>query len=92
MATIRKAQGRTNDVVSAVAPLGQPHRRETFSGLTEKQAQAATAPGATREKILETLGIAIYMGAEPSATHGHALGAHARFATAKSAEPTRTEA
>ena len=43
--------------------------------------------GATREEILETLGMAIYMGAGPSAMYAsHALGAYTQFAAAKSAE------
>ncbi len=36
--------------------------------------KAAAASGATREEVLETLGMAIYMGAGPSAMYaGHAL-------------------
>jgi alkylhydroperoxidase/carboxymuconolactone decarboxylase family protein YurZ len=44
--------------------------------------------GATREEILETLGMAIYMGAGPSAMYAsHALGAYAQFAAAKAGAP-----
>ena len=46
--------------------------------------KAAVDHGATREEILETLGMAIYMGAGPSAMYAsHALGAYADFAAAK---------
>jgi AhpD family alkylhydroperoxidase len=49
--------------------------------------KAAVERGATREEILETLGMAIYMGAGPSAMYAsHALGAYTQFAAAKSAE------
>ncbi len=47
-------------------------------------AKAAVERGATRDEILETLGMAIYMGAGPSAMYAsHALGAAAQFAEAK---------
>jgi len=40
--------------------------------------------GASREEILETLGMAIYMGAGPAAMYAsHALGAYAQFAASK---------
>jgi hypothetical protein len=40
--------------------------------------------GATREKVLETTGMAAYMGAGPSAMYaGQALGAYSQFAAAK---------
>ena len=43
--------------------------------------KAAVERGATREEVLETLGMAIYMGAGPSAMYAsHALGAFAQFA------------
>jgi len=46
--------------------------------------KAAVDRGAAREEILETLGMAIYMGAGPSAMYAsHALGAYAQFAAAK---------
>jgi len=46
--------------------------------------KAAVDHGATREEILETLGMTIYMGAGPSAMYAsHALGAYADFAAAK---------
>src|SRR5271165_6995291 len=46
--------------------------------------KAAVDHGATREEILETLGMAIYMGAGPSAMYAsHALGAYADFAAAE---------
>ena len=49
--------------------------------------KAAVDRGATREEILETLGMAIYMGAGPSAMYAsHALGAYTQFAAAKSAQ------
>jgi AhpD family alkylhydroperoxidase len=49
--------------------------------------KAAVDRGATHEEILETLGMAIYMGAGPSAMYAsHALGAYAQFAAAKTAQ------
>jgi AhpD family alkylhydroperoxidase len=46
--------------------------------------KAAVDHGATREEVLETLGMAVYMGAGPSAMYAsHALGAYAQFAAAK---------
>ena len=46
--------------------------------------KAAVDCGATREEILETLGMAIYMGAGPAAMYAsHALGAYAQFAAPK---------
>jgi AhpD family alkylhydroperoxidase len=46
--------------------------------------KAAVDHGASREEILETLGMAIYMGAGPSAMYAsHALGAYTEFAAAK---------
>ena len=51
-------------------------------------AKAAVERGATRDEILEALGMAIYMGAGPSVMYAsHALGAATQFAAA-SAEPT----
>lgn len=45
-------------------------------------AKAAAQQGATREEIAETLGLAIYMGAGPSAMYAsHALEAFDQFAT-----------
>lgn len=49
-------------------------------------AKAAVDQGATRDEILETLGMAIYMGAGPSAMYAtHALDAYTKFAEAKKA-------
>src|SRR5271165_7114303 len=46
--------------------------------------KAAVERGATREEVLETLGMAIYMGAGPSAMYAsRALGAYNQFAEAK---------
>ncbi len=46
--------------------------------------KAAIDHGATREEILETLGMSVYMGAGPSAMYAsHALGAYTQFAAAK---------
>src|SRR5271166_2931325 len=46
--------------------------------------KAAVEHGTTREEVLETLGMAIYMGAGPSAMYAsHALGAFNQFADAK---------
>ncbi|QGM46813.1 carboxymuconolactone decarboxylase family protein [Methylocystis heyeri] len=46
--------------------------------------KAAVEKGATREEVLETLGMAIYMGAGPSAMYAsHALAAFDQFAQAK---------
>jgi AhpD family alkylhydroperoxidase len=43
--------------------------------------KAAIQRGATREEVLETLGMAIYMGAGPSAMYAsHALSAYTQFA------------
>jgi AhpD family alkylhydroperoxidase len=51
-------------------------------------AKAAVEQGATREEVLETLGMAIYMGAGPSAMYAsHALGAFTQFEAAKSPSP-----
>jgi AhpD family alkylhydroperoxidase len=45
--------------------------------------KAAVERGATREELLETLGMAIYMGAGPSVMYAsHALGAFNQFAEA----------
>jgi len=49
-------------------------------------AKAVVDQGATRDEVLETLGMAIYMGAGPSAMYAsHALGAFAQFEAAKTA-------
>jgi len=46
--------------------------------------KAAFEKGATREEVLETLGMAIYMGAGPSAMYAsHALAAFDQFAAVK---------
>lgn len=46
-------------------------------------AKAAALQGATREEILETLGMAIYMGAGPSVMYAaHAIDAYGQFAPA----------
>lgn len=46
--------------------------------------KAAVDRGATREEILETLGMAIYMGGGPAAMYAsHALGAYTQFAAQK---------
>lgn len=51
-------------------------------------AKAASEQGARREEILETLGMAIYMGAGPSVMYAaHALEAYGQFAPAE-AKPT----
>ncbi len=48
--------------------------------------KAAIDQGATREEVLETLGMAIYMGAGPSAMYAsHALEAFTQFSNAKAA-------
>ena len=48
--------------------------------------KAAVQQGATRDEVLETLGMAIYMGAGPSAMYAsHALDAYTQF-TAPAAE------
>ncbi len=48
--------------------------------------KAAVQQGATRDEVMETLGMAIYMGAGPSAMYAsHALDAYAQF-TAPAAE------
>lgn len=49
--------------------------------------KAAIDHGATREEVLETLGMAIYMGAGPAAMFAsHALEAYGQFAEAKAQE------
>ncbi len=46
--------------------------------------KAAVDRGATREEVLETLGMAIYMGAGPAAMYAsHALGAYTQFTAGK---------
>ena len=46
--------------------------------------KAAVDRGATRDEIIETLGMAIYMGAGPSAMYAsHALAAYSQFTGAK---------
>ncbi len=48
--------------------------------------KAAVDHGATREEITETLGMAIYMGAGPSAMYAsHALDAYTQFSASKTA-------
>ena len=48
--------------------------------------KAAVEHGATRDEVLETLGMAIYMGAGPAAMYAsHALGAFTQFEAAKAA-------
>lgn len=48
--------------------------------------EAAVKHGATREEVLETLGMAIYMGAGPSAMYAsHALDAYTQFTAPTSA-------
>ena len=48
--------------------------------------KSAVDAGATREEIVETLGMAIYMGAGPSAMYAsHAMDAYLQFSAAKSA-------
>jgi AhpD family alkylhydroperoxidase len=50
-------------------------------------AKAAVHQGATSDEVLETLGMAIYMGAGPSAMYAaHALHAFQQFAEAKKAD------
>ncbi len=47
-------------------------------------AQAAVERGATREEVVETLGMAVYMGAGPSVMYAsHALEACSQFTAAK---------
>lgn len=47
--------------------------------------KAAALQGATREEILETLGMAVYMGAGPSVMYAaHALDAYGQLASQKS--------
>jgi AhpD family alkylhydroperoxidase len=51
--------------------------------------KAAVERGATREEVAETLGMAIYMGAGPSAMYaGHALRAYDQFAESRAAAAT----
>jgi AhpD family alkylhydroperoxidase len=52
-------------------------------------AKAAVQRGATREEVMETLGMAIYMGAGPSVMYAsHALAAFTQFDAEKSAQPS----
>ena len=49
--------------------------------------KAAVERGATREEVLETLGMAIYMGGGPAAMYAsHALDAFGQFAGAKASQ------
>lgn len=49
-------------------------------------AKAAVQRGATREEVMETLGMAVYMGAGPSVMYAsHALAAFTQFDAAKQA-------
>jgi AhpD family alkylhydroperoxidase len=49
-------------------------------------AKAAVEQGASRDEVLETLGLAIYMGAGPSVMYAsHALQAFTQFSAAKGA-------
>jgi AhpD family alkylhydroperoxidase len=51
-------------------------------------AKAASERGATSEEILETLGMAIYMGAGPSVMYAaHALEAYNQFAASRAEQP-----
>ncbi|PWB63420.1 MAG: carboxymuconolactone decarboxylase [Bradyrhizobiaceae bacterium] len=51
-------------------------------------AKAAVQHGATRDEVLETLGMAIYMGAGPAVMYAsHALEAFGQFEAAKVPEP-----
>jgi AhpD family alkylhydroperoxidase len=53
-------------------------------------AKAAAEQGATREEILETLGMAIYIGAGPSVMYAaHAVEAYGQFAPADSVSSER---
>lgn len=48
--------------------------------------KAAVEAGATKEEVAETLGMAVYMGAGPSAMYAsHAFDAYTQFAAAKAA-------
>ena len=50
--------------------------------------KAAIDAGATKDEIVETLGMAVYMGAGPSAMYAsHAFDAYTQFAAAKTAKP-----
>lgn len=50
--------------------------------------KAAVEHGATRDEVLETLGMAIYMGAGPSVMYAsHALDAFGQFSAAKEGSP-----
>jgi AhpD family alkylhydroperoxidase len=50
--------------------------------------KAAIEQGATREEVLEALGMAIYMGAGPSVMYAsHVLGAFGEFEAAREAQP-----
>ena len=54
--------------------------------------KAAVEHGASREEVLETLGMAIYMGAGPSAMYAsHALGAFTQFEAAKAASANKEQ-
>jgi AhpD family alkylhydroperoxidase len=54
--------------------------------------RAALEQGASREEVLETLGMAIYMGAGPSVMYAsHALEAFSQFAREKSSVSEKTD-
>jgi len=70
---------------TARSPMGarrQDQRADRDRGLGRRSLRkAAVDSAATREEILETLGMASYMGAGPSAIYAsHARGAYAGFA------------
>ena len=71
---------KLDDTNFSVKPRGKERSRRRLSIF------AAVAPSPTREEVLETLGMAIYMGAGPSAMYAsHALGAFTQFEAAKAA-------
>ena len=52
-------------------------------------AKAAATRGASRDEVMETLGMAIYMGAGPSVMYAsHALAAFTQFDAEKTAQPS----
>ena len=61
-------------------------------GCIDAHVRKAKAAGATKEEIVETLAMAIYMGAGPSAMYAsHAFNAYTQFAEARAAKATAGE-
>ena len=77
----RALDAKTKELIALA--IGIAVRCDDYIAFHEK---AAIDQGATREEVLETLGMAIYMGAGPSAMYAsHALEAFTQFTATKTA-------